>query len=145
MATHCRIYVRVNKEDFGKTLTADISKLPNPLVENNYPCLPIKIHPSPLNDVLFLGIYCHFDGYPSGVGAELRNKFTTYESALNLVLLGGVSYIIDAIKSYHNWRNENVEINELQDIVPHAVEDYTYIFHDGEWHSIENYLNLFGE
>jgi hypothetical protein len=62
MATRCRIYVRINKEDFGKTLTADISKLPNPLVENNYPCLPIKIHPNPLNDVLFMGIYCHFDG-----------------------------------------------------------------------------------
>ena len=145
MATHCRIYVRINKEDFGKTLTADITKLPNPVEENNYPCLPIKIHPHPLNDVLFLGIYCHFDGYPKGVGAELRNKFNTYEKALNLVLLGGVSHIINTIKSYHNWRNEGVDIRTLQGVVPTASDDYTYIFYDGEWHSIENYLNLFGE
>ena len=144
MSTHCRIYVRIDKEDFGKTLTADITKLPNPLVENNYPCLPIKVHSHPIDDVLFLGIYCHFDGYPKGVGAELRNKFNSYEKALNLVLLGSVSYIINEIKSYHNWRNEDVDIRLIQgNVAPPAVEDYTYIFHKGEWHCIENYLNLF--
>lgn len=145
MATHCRIYLRINKENFGKTITADITKLPNPMVENNYPCLPIKIHSNPLNDVLFMGIYCHFDGYPSGVGTELKEKFDTYEKALNLVLLGDVSHIIGTIKSYHNWRNEEVDIRVLQDIVPRPCEDYTYIFHNGEWHCIENYINLFGE
>lgn len=146
MSTHCRIYVRINKEDFGKTLTADINQLPNPLVDNNYPCLPIKILSSPTDDCLLMGIYCHFDGYSSGVGAELKKKFNTYEKALNLILLGSVSYIIDEIKSYHNWRNEEVDIRIIQGkVAPPAVEDYTYIFCDGEWRCIENYLNLFEE
>ena len=53
--------------------------------------------------------------------------------------------IISTIKSYHNWRNEEVDIRVLQDVVPRPCEDYTYIFHNGEWHCIENYINLFGE
>ena len=134
MSTHCMIWVKVNEEDFGKTMTCDVNKLPNPIVENNYPCLPYTIHPNPLDNVLYLGVYCHFDGYPSGVGAELREKFTTYESVLNLILLGGLSFLIDNVKAYHNWRNENLEIAKVQgDIPPSSGCDYTYVFENGKW------------
>jgi hypothetical protein len=143
MATNCMIYVKINKEDFGKTLTADINKLPNSLVDNNYPFLPIKIHPNPIDDILYMGIYCHFDGYPSGVGAELKNKFNTYESALNLILLGNVSHIIDNICSYHNWRNEPVSICRLQGTYPPYHNNYTYIFEHGEWRTLTNFEYLF--
>ena len=134
MSTHCMIWVKVNEEDFGKTMTCDVNKLPNPIVENRYPCLPYTIHPKPLDNVLYLGIYCHFDGYPSGVGAELRKKFTTYESVLNLILLGGLSFLIDNVKAYHNWRNENLQIAKVQgDTPPFYDWGYTYIFENGKW------------
>ena len=139
MSTHCRIWLKLNKESLGTVATCDLNKLPNPLVENNYPCLPVKL---PKDPDAFLGIYCHFDGYPSGAGKELKNKFNTYEKVLNLILLGDVSYIIDEIKSYHNWRNEPVNI-QISHQCPKASEDFTYIFRDNKWHDIENYLNIF--
>lgn len=136
MSTRSMIYVRVNEEDFGKVLTCDISKLPNPMTELNYPCVEYRIHPNPLDKVLYLGIYCHFDGYPGGVGAELINKFNTYEKALNLILLGACSYIIDSIKSYHNWRNEDIEIHSVQGRTPTFKGDmisHKYVFENGKW------------
>ena len=136
MSTRSTIWVKINKEDFGKSLMCDINKLPNPLIENNYPCGNVKIHPNPIDDTLYLGIYCHFDGYPEGVGAELINKFNTYESALNLILLGGCSHIITDIKSYHNWRNEDIEIYSVQGRTPTAGGDmisHKYVFENGKW------------
>ena len=35
----------------------------------------------------YIGIYCHSDGYPSGVGAVLKEKFNDYETALNLIIV----------------------------------------------------------
>lgn len=128
------IWVKVNEEDFGKAMTCDVNKLPNPIVENNYPYLPYTIRSNPLDKVLYLGVYCHFDGYPSGVGVELRKKFTTYESVLNLILLGGLVSIIDTIEIYHNWRNEDRTIAVVQgDRPPFYKWGYTYIFENGEW------------
>lgn len=156
MSTNCMIWVKVNEEDFGKTMTCDVNNLPNPIVDNYFPCLPYKIPSNILKRKLYLGIYCHFDGYPSGVGAELREKFTTYESVLNLILLGGLSFLIDNVRAYHNWRNEDVEIAiargkvpDFEDVVVERVNTtspsttarilklnrdiYTYVFENGKW------------
>ena len=92
-------------------------------------------YPNPLDKVLYLGIYCHFDGYPGGVGKELKTKFNTYEKVLNLILLGSCSSIITDIRAYHNWRNEDLEIVCKQGISPKIENgiDYGYIFENGEW------------
>ena len=140
MSTSSEIFVKVKKEDFGKTLMVDLNKLKNPLIENYYPCVPVKIPENPKNDILYMGIYCHFDGYFGGVGAELKCKFNSYEDALNLVLLGSCSHIIDEIKAYHNWNNEQHRVLfwEGDDNIV-MREDYLYIFRDDEWHSKCNY------
>jgi hypothetical protein len=129
------IFVKVNEEDFGKVMTCDINKLPNPIIDFNHPCVEYRIHPNPLDKVLYLGIYCHFDGYPSGVGEELKTKFNTYEKALNLILLGACSSIITDIRAYHNWRNEDLEIKSVQGVYPTIGDgiDYMYVFENGEW------------
>ena len=133
MSTHSMIWVRVREEDFGKVMKADITKLPNPIERFNYPCSEVLIHSNPTNKVLYMGIYCHFDGYSSGVGKELMNKFTTYEQVLNLVLLGSCSYIIDEICSYHNWRNEPTDIRYADGGRPHRHCDFHYVFEDDKW------------
>ena len=135
MSTRSMIYVKVNEEDIGKVMTCDIVKLPNPIIDFNHPCVEYRIHPKPLDKVLYLGIYCHFDGYPSGVGAELKTNFNTYEKALNLILLGACSTIITDIRTYHNWRNEDLEIKSVQGVYPTIGDgiDYMYVFENGEW------------
>ena len=138
MSTRSMIYVKVNEEDFGKVMTCDIVKLPNPIIDLNYPCVEYHIHPNPTDKVLYLGIYCHFDGYPSGVGKELKENFNTYEKALNLILLGSCSSIINHIRTYHNWRNEQLEIVCKQGLPPKLGDsiDYGYIFENGKWNIV---------
>ena len=136
MGTTSMIWLKVNEEDFGKVMTADITKLPNPVVDINYPCEPVKIHGNPGGNTLYLGIYCNFDGYTSRVGKELKTKFTTYEQVLNLILLGECSYIIDEIRTYHNWRNEKLTIRYAEFEKPFSTCDFYYLFEDGEWSSI---------
>ena len=138
MSTRSMIYVKVNEEDFGKVMTCDIVKLPNPIIDLNYPCVEYHIHPNPTDKVLYLGIYCHFDGYPSGVGKELKENFNTYEKALNLILLGSCSSIITNIRTYHNWRNEDLEIVCKQGLPPKLGDsiDYGYIFENGKWNIV---------
>lgn len=135
MSTRSMIFVKVNEEDFGKVMSCDTIKLPNPIIDFNYPCVEYRINPKPIDKVLYLGIYCHFDGYPSGVGEELKTKFNTYEKALNLILLGACSSIITDIRAYHNWRNEDLEIKCVQGVYPTIGDgiDYMYVFENGEW------------
>lgn len=132
MSTRSTIWLKVKEEDYGKVLTADITKLPSLMENFNYDCVPVKIHDCPANG-LWLGIYCHFDGDPDGVGAELKKKFTTYEQVLNLILLGQCSYIIDGICAYHNWRNEPVHIYESQFGRPKCTHDFAYYFENDNW------------
>ena len=133
MSTRSTIWLRIRPEDFGKVMIADIEKLPNPMEEFNYPCKEVKIPDNPGGGVLYMGIYCHSDGYPDGVGAELEEKFTTYEQVLNLILLGQCSYIIDKICSYHNWRNENLYIYKTEYGKPECKYDYAYLFEGDRW------------
>lgn len=134
MGTTSMIWLKINSEDFGKVLTADITKLPNPMDRMNYPCEEVKIHSNPGGNTLYMGIYCNFDGYSAGVGRELKEKFKTYEQVLNLILLGECSYIIDGICSYHNWRNEDLTIRYSEFGRPeHINTDFYYLFENGEW------------
>ena len=56
-----------------------------------------------------IGIYCHNDGYPSGTGATLLDKYNTEESVRALIAMGDASYIVDDIEKsrfYHRDRGE---------------------------------------
>jgi hypothetical protein len=39
----------------------------------------------------FVGIYCHWDGYPEGVGATLREHYTDDQKITTLMRLGALS------------------------------------------------------
>ncbi len=49
------------------------------------------------------GIYCHFDGYLSNVGAILQRSYTNAAKVAELVALGGISSLGDEIGTKHNF------------------------------------------
>lgn len=133
MATRSLIWLKINPDDFGKTLHSDISTLPNPIEGKNELDTAVCIPDNPLNNILYLGIYCHWDGYPDGVGKELQNKFNTYEKVLNLILLGDCSSILREISPYHIWRGEELIVRRVEGGKPAATEGYNYIFDGESW------------
>lgn len=91
-------------------------------------------------------IYCHWDGYISGVGKALVNSFPTTDTALSLVRLGDLSSVAgkEGPVAFHRDRNENWE--DVQPRVYHSFEDYSknigrdydnngfhYLFVNGKW------------
>lgn len=146
MSTNARIWVKIDPQDYGKTLKADVSKLPLKLAENNFPMVDVKIDPKPVAP-LYIGVYVHYDGYfKGGVGETLCNHFKTYEQALNLVLLGDLSYVAatDGICSYHNSDNETfhaVKVQYDKDTFYNMLQQashysYEYVFENDKWTTV---------
>lgn len=142
MSTTSTIYVKVRKEDKGKALKCDLSKITlsfktpfNIKVEE----IERKITPIKL-DKDYIRIYVHWDGYVDGVGRELLNNYD-YEKALNLILLGDESSIIGECTPYVG-RTDFPE--EWEDIKPMTLENveqdemFTYLLDDDDkWYVAE--------
>lgn len=80
-------------------------------------------------------VYCHWDGYPTGVGAALIAGFTTEEAVKALIDLGDLSTVVNHVVSYHASRGEAWE--SVQPKV-HGYrgaprEEWFYLWRDGEW------------
>ena len=92
MSTRSCIIVKIKKEDLGKVMKFNESLVrglesweKNESKEGYFPEITLKYQ--------YLSVYCHWDGYLEGVGAELKEHYNTYEKALNLVLGGSISSI----------------------------------------------------
>ena len=77
-----------------------------------------------------LQIYCHWDGYPEGVGQDLLNSFDSYGEALELILEGDHS---TPYKSYTSKGEDWVSNRPDQRTLPRRYNDYLYVFKDGNW------------
>ena len=142
MSTTSTIYVKVRKEDKGKALKCDLSKVSLNL--NNSFRIKVeeierKITPIKL-DKDYIRIYVHNDGYVDGVGYELLTNYD-YEKALNIILLGDESSIIGECKPYVG-RTDYPE--EWEDIKPMTMENveqdemFTYLLDDDDkWYVAE--------
>lgn len=130
MSTNAMIWVKIKPSDFGRKISTNEYLLKNPIIENNYSGFQeFQIPQNPINDILYLGIYCHSDGYFEFVGDELLEKFNTYDEALNLVSLGDCSTIVDYLRPYKNWNNEEHKITFQMGCPPELSRYcYTYIF-----------------
>jgi hypothetical protein len=116
MSTRSFIILKVRKEDIGKVMKFNEGLLPKPLDKwqdkdregkvwrdetGQDKCQPVEIGDQ------FIGIYCHWDGYPEGVGAELTTFFKDYNSVLNLILGGSCSAIDGGVvRHYANRQGE---------------------------------------
>ena len=139
MSTHCNVIIKVKPEDIGKSVKFSSRKLPvklklwNAFENTRSKCKSITIEKP------YIGIFCHFDGYPSGVGNVLLEKFNDYDSILNLIAGGDCSSICcDSVIHYANRIGEKWNyVKPLQgDTANRCVIDYpeyVYIFEDGSW------------
>jgi hypothetical protein len=79
-------------------------------------------------------IYCHHDGYLSGIGVELNKYFKNYDDVLMMILAGDCSYIEDGVACHYTSRGEDWASNRPeQKTEPRRHEDYLYVFKDGAW------------
>lgn len=91
----------------------------------------------------YLGIYCHHDGYPDGVGRELANNYNDFQKAFNLILGGDCSSIFSncllryATREGEKW--EHIQPRQLDRIEKVSSDsEYLYIFMHGRWYLFEN-------
>lgn len=81
---------------------------------------------------VFKFVYCHYDGYVSGVGLELLKNYNSYEKALELVNLGNRSTLSEnpndglyENESFHTAENLNEILETLGGI------EYIYVYENG--------------
>lgn len=150
MATRSCIIVKVRNSDVGTTQKYSDEKSKFPASSwgdgGTDKCEEVKIEKS------YIGVYCHWDGYPSGVGAALKVFADTYERALNLVLGGGISFVYE--EEFAHYANRNGEeweyIKPIQgdtaiDVNTEVDEDYAYLFDEdnGGWKVLNKETNEF--
>lgn len=86
----------------------------------------------------YMTIYCHFDGYLSGVGETLFYYYNSFEKAFMLILGGDISSISETLgdcdyyASSEGWC-KNV-IPKFSNLPPRINEQYLYIFEDEKWY-----------
>lgn len=82
-------------------------------------------------------IYCHFDGYISGVGKLLKEYYTTQAKVEALIELGDISSLgmtPSSTTAYHRDRNEefsqqtNKSVPDLFNCVYQSSEEFIYCF-----------------
>lgn len=92
-------------------------------------------------DNSYKGIYCHWDGYPSGVGVTLAEHYKLQDKVEELISKGSMSTLKPTIKSseFYTDRGEELRVNtfsnsdELKVYAKESWCEYLYIFEDGKW------------
>ena len=113
-----------------------------------------------------VGVYCHYDGYPSGVGATLANHYTTDERVEALLSLGSISQLHPRLVpnlgdthtfnnpaknvtiAYHRDRGEDMHTTTFSSLdvmvenVAHQLGvQFVYIWDSNEWVTMDLTLN----
>lgn len=106
------------------------------------------------DDGTYTSIYCHFDGYPAGVGATLLNHWNSEGAARELLSLGDVSTLeasLDDTVAYSRDRGEtdvdacvSQSIEELRSLTQDCGGEYLYVFEDDKWFVAEGGVGMFG-
>jgi hypothetical protein len=98
-------------------------------------------------------VYCHYDGYPKGVGKTLLENYNSKTLATKLISLGDISSLDEKMSkpkghSFENRidgytvfygrdrgeKNTKAKIyDDLSDLFSYTNADYVYIFEDGKW------------
>lgn len=135
MSTRSYIILSLQDNDKNKELKCDSGKIIN--TDNNE----------------YIGVYCHHDGYPDGVGKYLINTFVNgdYEYALNYILEGGRTSATESYWGEHlKYKNKYEDIppftaNNIDDLIKKTAFDIEYVYimneKDGVIDSISMYDN----
>lgn len=94
-----------------------------------------------LNDGTVKSVYCHWDGYPDGVGQDLLNRnFNSTSEVEDFIDEGSRSTVHESYyEKYGESRGEELEEPDVHksvdDYYSGDIEEYGYLFtKDGEWH-----------
>jgi len=133
MATRSTISLVLRKEDIGKEMKFDVTKLPKGVV---YADEYIDMVQSVVLEQPVLEVYCHWGGSTENLGLTLFKQYNDYDTILNLLLGGDTSYIYeDNVCQYCAWRGEKWEdVKPIQTDSAEYKEDFAYQFNDGEWY-----------
>lgn len=77
-----------------------------------------------------LQIYCHWDGYPEGVGKALLNGYNSYEKALALILGGDLSSLYESYSCPYSI-GQGEDADQCSPAVHEKAclnEEYLYVF-----------------
>ena len=112
MSTRSNIAILLREEDRNRNFTTPMGTTVNP------------------RGAKYLYVYCHNDGYPSGVGQDLKDMFEgeeSYEEALEYILAGDRS---TTDLTYWEWRRET-------DVDPYAANDEESMYQNDYLYIIE--------
>ncbi|HKM40982.1 MAG TPA: hypothetical protein VJY43_00240 [Methanocorpusculum sp.] len=89
-------------------------------------------------DGTFSGIYCHFDGYPKGVGATLLDSYRTEAKIRELIALGTLSSLSSSpetsVINHYDAKDAFPEILQSFTSGRYGGIQYRYVFtRDGDW------------
>ncbi len=96
-------------------------------------------------DESFDAIYCHFDGYPEGVGKTLKDNYNSQEQARDLINRGSLSALDKSVESsvFYTSRGEELKkyheesFEDLKKLCGDLWGEYLYVFQDGKWNTFE--------
>lgn len=139
MATRSNICLVLNKEDIGKVMKFDETKLPKGVTcDDEF----LKNVEEVTLEKPVLEIYHHWEGYPECLGKTLLKQYNDYNTILNLLLGGDASSINGDVCQYCAWRGEEWEsVKPTQLDKPVLNEEYLYKFEDGVWYFRDDYEN----
>jgi hypothetical protein len=88
----------------------------------------------------YTAIYCHWDGYPEGVGVTLRDHYTTDNKVQELIALGDISSLGDTLKETESYKmrgdtdTDSRTFNSREGMLGHYRDcwcEYGYIWENG--------------
>ena len=93
---------------------------------------------------MYESIYCHWDGYPQGVGVTLRDNYSYGDSPAVLMKFGDISSLRDTLaetmaEAYKLRGDSDVDaktfrfMSEMMEYYRNMSCEYGYIFRDGKW------------
>lgn len=97
-----------------------------------------------------VGVYCHYDGYPDGVGRVLHKHYNTIEKVEKLLSYGNISCLSEKIGRKHNFNNHLKEHEDWclfykRDRGEKDQEAHHFGTFEGfeEWYSWSSYYYIF--
>lgn len=86
---------------------------------------------------LYKYIYCHFDGYPEGIGKELKTYYNSKKLAEDLINLGDLESIDDGVATLIEG-GRRPRVSRL-DQLPDLGQEFVYIWEDDKWSIYQYY------
>jgi hypothetical protein len=84
-------------------------------------------------------IYCHWDGYPAGVGLGLIDNYNTPQQVAELINLGGFSSLMETLEetkagAYNTESDRARTFTGVQDWLDNfnSGEEYAYLYENGK-------------